>query len=123
MDGMGNINKILPDHSTPIPIFKMHLPWLVDFGVGDKDCERLRRDINVPVNKPLEAKDAQDKVALMDREAPRELMIFSEEARIMGFSRGPTAGEGPLNVFGKGLGTSQNGSWSHGNSDGWTWKS
>ena len=57
--------------------------------MGDKDCERLRRDINVPVNKPLEAKDAQDKVALMDREAPRELMIFSEEARIMAFSRGP----------------------------------
>ena len=61
-----------------------HLPWFVDLGVGDSEAERLRRDIRVPVKRPLEASEALERQPRI--EPPRRgasPMPCSEEARIM----------------------------------------
>ena len=61
-------------------LYEPSLPWFLDFGVGESDADRLRRDINVPVKRPLEAREAHDRVARKD---PPCLTARSEEARIM----------------------------------------
>ena len=64
----------------------------MDLGVGDKEAERLLRDIKVPVNKPLEAKDARDKEPRREPPTRRGGLpsptTRSEEARIMATARG-----------------------------------
>ena len=65
------------------PYAASHLPWFVDLGVGDSEAERLRRDIRVPVKRPLEASEALERLPRIEPPRRGASPMCSEEARIM----------------------------------------